>query len=75
VFFSDGYPATVNAYPECVKVVTAAGAKIVGEAYAAKLQRTMGAEDFSFFLEERPGDRIQSSFFFLNISFLKLFLF
>jgi amidohydrolase len=50
-----GYPATVNAYPECVEFVTAAAAKIVGPASAALPQKTMGAEDFSYFLQAKPG--------------------
>ena len=50
-----GYPATVNAYPECVEFVTAAAAKIVGPASAALPQKTMGAEDFSYFLQALPG--------------------
>lgn len=50
-----GYPATVNFYPECVQVVTTAAAKIVGKECAALPQKTMGAEDFSYFLQQRPG--------------------
>jgi metal-dependent amidase/aminoacylase/carboxypeptidase family protein len=46
-----GYPPTVNAYPECVEIVTTAAAKIVGRAKAALPQKTMGAEDFSYFLQ------------------------
>mmetsp|Transcript_101214 Transcript_101214/g.198642 ORF Transcript_101214/g.198642 Transcript_101214/m.198642 type:complete len:413 (-) Transcript_101214:145-1383(-) len=50
-----GYPATVNSYPECNAVVNKASAAIVGEARTAQPQKTMGAEDFSYFLQERPG--------------------
>ena len=50
-----GYPATVNAYPECVAAVTAAAAKVVGPERAALPQKTMGAEDMSYFLQEKPG--------------------
>ena len=53
---ADGYPATDNKYPECTAAVRAAATKIVGEKRAAAPQKTMGAEDFSFFLEERPGN-------------------
>lgn len=53
--YEHGYPPTINAYPECVKVVTCAASKIVGEEWSAKPQKTMGAEDFSYFLQERPG--------------------
>ena len=51
----DGYPPTVNAYPECVEVVKTAAAKVVGVANAGLPQKTMGAEDFSYFLQQRPG--------------------
>jgi len=51
----DGYPATVNAYPEAVKLVRACATEIVGEQRSAGVQKTMGAEDFSYFLEARPG--------------------
>ena len=50
-----GYPPTVNAYPECVNIVTGAAAKIVGTDFASLPQKTMGAEDFSYFLQQRPG--------------------
>lgn len=49
------FPPTINAYPECTQIVINAASKIVGEKYAARPQKTMGAEDFSFFLQERPG--------------------
>lgn len=51
----DGYPATVNAYPECAKLVRDTAASIVGEARSQLPQKTMGAEDFSYFLQQRPG--------------------
>eukprot|EP00047_Mylnosiga_fluctuans_P019761 m.85794 g.85794 ORF g.85794 m.85794 type:complete len:398 (+) comp8254_c0_seq1:87-1280(+) len=50
-----GYPPTVNAYPECVEIVNSASARIVGVANCGKPQKTMGAEDFSYFLQARPG--------------------
>jgi metal-dependent amidase/aminoacylase/carboxypeptidase family protein len=50
-----GYPATVNSYPECNAVVIAAATRVVGSLRAAGPQKTMGAEDFSFFLEKIPG--------------------
>jgi hypothetical protein len=52
---TDGYPATTNKYPQCNKVVNTAAAKIVGLDRSAQPQKTMGAEDFAFFLEEKPG--------------------
>ena len=36
-------------------MVNKASAAIVGEARTAQPQKTMGAEDFSYFLQERPG--------------------
>jgi amidohydrolase len=51
----------VNAYPECVATVKTAAAKIVGPARAGLPMKTMGAEDFSYFLEARPG-----AFFFVG---------
>ncbi|RYG98328.1 M20/M25/M40 family metallo-hydrolase [archaeon] len=50
-----GYPATVNAYPACTQAVRDAAGRFVGSARAAKEQKTMGAEDFSYFLEKIPG--------------------
>lgn len=50
-----GYPCTINAYPECVSEVTLAASEIVGSSFAALPQKTMGAEDFSYFLQQRPG--------------------
>lgn len=50
-----GYPPTVNSHPECVEVVVNAATKIVGKNRASLPQKTMGAEDFSYFMEVRPG--------------------
>jgi amidohydrolase len=50
-----GYPPTINAYPEEVEKVKKAASRVVGDKRSNLLQKTMGAEDFSFFLEERPG--------------------
>jgi amidohydrolase len=50
-----GYPPTVNNYPECNEVVVEASKRFVGETRAQKPQKTMGAEDFSYFLQQRPG--------------------
>jgi len=50
-----GYPATVNAYPECTALVRAAAARCVGVPRSRLTQKTMGAEDFAFYLEQRPG--------------------
>lgn len=51
-----GYPPTINAYPDCVRVVTTAASKVVGAERASLPQKTMGAEDFSYFMQERPGN-------------------
>jgi amidohydrolase len=50
-----GYPPTVNAYPEAVAALQAAAAKIVGTERASLPMKTLGAEDFSYFLQARPG--------------------
>ncbi|MFN5698821.1 MAG: M20/M25/M40 family metallo-hydrolase, partial [Cyanobacteriota bacterium] len=50
-----GYPATVNTAPEAA-VAAAAMAGVVGEAQVSTtLPPTMGAEDFAYLLEVRPG--------------------
>jgi len=41
-------------------VVTRAAAKIVGEARSALPQKTMVAEDFSYFVNDRPGTQLCS---------------
>ena len=53
--YSYGYPPTVNADEECVEIVKRACAKIVGKERAGMPQKTMGAEDFSYFLQARRG--------------------
>ena len=53
--WTDGYPPTVNNSQECFDVVVRAGQATVGAARAARPQKSTGAEDFSFFLQERPG--------------------
>jgi metal-dependent amidase/aminoacylase/carboxypeptidase family protein len=45
----------VNAYPECTQSVVDAATPFVGKERASKPQKTMAAEDFSYFLQERPG--------------------
>ena len=56
-----GYPPTVNSYPECNRVVTRAASRIVGPERAQRPQKTMGAEDFSYFLQARPGEQQKTS--------------
>jgi amidohydrolase len=50
-----GYPPTINAYPEEVELVQKAGETIVGHVRSRVPVVTMGAEDFSYFLQKRPG--------------------
>lgn len=52
---SENFPPTINSYPECHQVVVRAAAKVVGLERAAMPQKTMVAEDFSYFLHARPG--------------------
>ena len=53
--FTRAYPATVNE-AESTEIAAKAAATVVGEARARKLpQPTMGGEDFSFMLNEKPG--------------------
>jgi amidohydrolase len=61
VEYDHGYPATVNSSPEAVAVVKAAGDAIVGEDRCGHPTMTCGAEDFSYFLNEKPG-----AFFFVG---------
>ncbi|MGB3306223.1 MAG: amidohydrolase [Thermomicrobiales bacterium] len=52
--FERGYPATVNDPAEAERV-RAAAAKVVGEENVIEMTPVMGGEDFSYFLEQRPG--------------------
>ena len=54
--YAENFPPTINSYPECHKVVTHAAAKVVGQTRASLPQKTMVAEDFSYFLHARPGE-------------------
>jgi amidohydrolase len=49
------YPVTRNTSLECVENVRRASSKIVSSDLVVEPISTMGAEDFSFFLNERPG--------------------
>ena len=48
------YPVTTNDAAEAA-YVRALAARVVGEAASQEMVPTMGAEDFSFLLERRPG--------------------
>ncbi len=52
--YTRGYPATVN-NPEMTELVREEAAKVVGEDGVHEAPLMMGAEDFSYFLEEVPG--------------------
>jgi amidohydrolase len=56
-----GYPATINSHAPSVAAVRAVGAAVVGADRAALECKTCGAEDFSYFLQQRPG-----AFFFVG---------
>lgn len=56
--YTPGYPATIND-PEQTEMVREVAASIVGEENTLIGALQMGAEDFSYFLEQKPG-----SFFF-----------
>lgn len=52
--FVRNYPATINSEPE-VKFVRRVMADIVGESNVLRQEPTMGAEDFSYMLQAKPG--------------------
>lgn len=58
--FSPGYPPTVND-PEMTQLVWDVAITVVGEDNVAEAPLIMGAEDFSYFLERKPG-----CFFFIG---------
>ncbi len=49
-----GYPVLINK-PEMIRIVSSACAKGIGEENVVEVQPSMGAEDFSFYLEKVPG--------------------
>jgi amidohydrolase len=58
--YTRGYPATVND-PAMTELVRAAAVEVVGEENVIESPPMMGAEDFSYFLEQKPG-----SYFFVG---------
>ncbi len=54
VDYTRGYPATIND-PEMAELTMAAARGVVGEENVEIASPKMGAEDFSYFLLERPG--------------------
>jgi len=59
VEYQDGYPPTIN-HAKCVKTVKKVAGKIVGDG-VVEPYLTMGAEDFSYYLQKIPG-----CFFFIG---------
>ncbi len=53
--FRAGYPATINTPAEALTAAAAAAAVVGDERVHCSLPPTMGAEDFAYFLRERPG--------------------
>lgn len=49
-----GYPVLVNA-PAETALARAAAAEVLGEEQVGVMEPSMGAEDFAFYLQERPG--------------------
>lgn len=60
VTYTRGYPATVND-EAMTELAREAAVEVVGEENVIELKPKMGAEDFSYFLEQRPG-----SYFFVG---------
>ena len=60
VTYTRGYPATVND-PAMTDLAREAAIEVVGEENVIELEPKMGAEDFSYFLEQKPG-----SYFFVG---------
>jgi amidohydrolase len=52
--YAQGYPATVNE-PEMTRLVMDVAAGVVGAENVIEAPQMMGAEDFSYFLEQKPG--------------------
>jgi amidohydrolase len=52
--FSRNYPPTIN-HPQETAFVRAVMAEVAGAAQVQEFEPTMGAEDFSFFLQAKPG--------------------
>jgi len=52
--YAQGYPATVN-HPEMTRLVMDVAAEVVGTENVIEAPPMMGAEDFSYFLEQKPG--------------------
>ena len=52
--YKPGYPATIND-PEMTALVRRVAVEAIGEDRVVDSERHMGAEDFSYFLERKPG--------------------
>jgi len=53
--YTHGYPPTVNSDHRSVDLLHAAAEKVVGKGNSGVPYLTCGAEDFSYFLQQRPG--------------------
>lgn len=55
VAYRQGYPATVNTVEEARVCADVAGALVGADRVATDMRPSMGAEDFAYFLREKPG--------------------
>ncbi len=53
--YQRGYPATINSAPEAAVCVEAAAAVAGADRVRTALRPSLGAEDFAYFLQHRPG--------------------
>jgi len=60
VTYTEGYPSVIND-PACTALVEAVAVEVVGRDKAIEQGAKMGGEDFSYFLQQRPG-----SFFYVG---------
>jgi amidohydrolase len=58
VRIDEGYPATIND-EAAAEVVRQVGGKVLGKGCVGKQEPSMGAEDFSFYLQHTPGCMFQ----------------
>ncbi len=55
VTYTDGYPATINSVPEAVFAANVAQTLVGADRVVRNMDPSMGAEDFSFMLQHKPG--------------------
>jgi len=61
--YSDLYPVTINSSPSHVQIIKDISKDIVGSSHVIETEPILASEDFSYFLQERPG-----CFFFVGAS-------